>query len=73
MNNKKIFICLAYSIFLFVLGIVIVYCIIIKTNKNVFSNVVNSIVELQCQNDENLSSYGTVVNVKMNLIFYTFY
>jgi S1-C subfamily serine protease len=71
MKNKKIFICLAYLTVLFVLEIVIVYCIIIKTNKNVFPNVINSIVELQCQNDEKLSSYGTAVCINNKGIYIT--
>ena len=37
------------------------YCMTINYNANVFPNIVSSIVELQCQNDEGLTSYGTAV------------
>lgn len=61
MKNKKIYFCFAYSTFLFILCMVIFYCMTINYNANVFPNIVSSIVELQCQNDEGLTSYGTAV------------
>ncbi|MCI5582845.1 MAG: serine protease [Anaeroplasma sp.] len=71
MKNKKIYFCFAYSTFLFILCMVIFYCMTINYNANVFSNIVSSIVELQCQNDEGLTSYGTAVCIDNEGIYIT--
>ena len=43
----------------------------INYNANVFPNIVSSIVELQCQNDEGLTSYGTAVCIDNEGIYIT--
>ncbi len=71
MKNKKIYFCITYSTLLFVLCIVISYCMTTNYNANVFPNIVSSIVELQCQNDEGLASYGTAVCIDNEGIYIT--
>lgn len=71
MRNKNIYFCLIYSTVLFVLCIIIFYCIKTNYNKNIFPNIASSIVELQCQNDEGLTSYGTAVCINNRGVYIT--
>lgn len=71
MKNKKIYFCFAYSTFLFVLCIVTFYWMTINYNAKVFPNIVSSIVELQCKNDEGITSYGTAVCINNEGIYIT--
>lgn len=61
MKNKKIFILTSVYVLSIIVIIFVFYNIQSKGSPNVFVNTINSVLELECYNEEGLSCYGTAV------------